>query len=204
MACNKLVFALLGLWSLSARAADPWCSPQGSRAFSFEWAPQDSAQPSLGSVHIKSTSTGKTIQVLDDVENYHANGDAFRYRDWNNDGCGDLLVVSSVAGIGNESNAIYLYNPKRRRFVLNKALSEIGGLDMDQRDKNCVTGFWKGGAANFYTSKHCWRNGKLVIRNEYTVGPLIDADGNLKCYRHVTTEYRGGKKKVKKSCTKEL
>lgn len=202
--CKKLLCALLSLWSASVWAADPWCSSRDTPAFSFEWAPKDKADPRLGSVTVKNSSSGQTLQFLDNVENYHDNSEAFRNTDLNNDGCGDLLVVSSVGGIGNESKTVFLYNPQSRRFVLHKVLSEIGGLEVDHRDKNCVTGSWKGGASSFGTVKHCWRGKKLVKQSEYSVKPRLGEDGNLQCYEHVATEYRAGKKNVKKSCTQEL
>lgn len=204
MVFQKVLVALMGLWSVSAWAADPWCSARENRVHSFAWTATDKAEPRLGTVHVKHVDSGKTVQVIPNVENYHDDSDAFRFTDFNNDRCPDLLVTSSVAGIGNESNTVFLYDRKRRKFVLSKTLSEIGGLNIDRRDKNCVTGFWKGGAADFYTSKHCWRNGRLVIKREYSVGPVVNADGEQQCYQHITTEYHGGKKKVKKRCTQEF
>lgn len=199
---HKLLFTLLGLWSTAVSAADPWCSARGNEVLSFEWTPTDAAEPRIGSVRVQHADSGKTVQVLKNVENYRDNSDSFRYQDLNNDGCRDLLVTSSVAGIGNESNTVFLYSPRTKRFVLSKALTDIGGLDVDRRDKNCVTGFWKGGAADFYTSRHCWRHGKLVIKSEYSVSPVVKAGRD--CYLHITTEYRDGKKRMKRSCTKEL
>lgn len=183
-------------------AADPWCTAQESEVLSFEWIPTDKAEPRIGDIRIQHVASGRTLQVIRNVENYSDDSNSFRYRDLNNDRCRDMLVTSSVGGIGNESMTVFLYDRRRKRFVLSKALSEIGGLDVDRLDKNCVTGFWKGGAADFYTSKHCWRDGKLVIKREYSVSPVVTA--GRQCYLHTTTEYHGGKKSVKKSCTKEL
>lgn len=170
---------------------------------SFEWEPKDKAEPQLGSVGIKNTASGKTVQVLDNVERYSADT-PFGTQDLNNDGCRDLVVTSSVAGIGNESKTVFLYSPKKRRFVLSDALSAIGGLEIDPRDKNCVTGSWKGGAADFYSAKHCWSKGKLMLRSEASVSPMLREDGGLNCYQHVNTEYRAGKKRTRKDCTGEF
>lgn len=200
----KCAIAMLCCSSLSAWAADPWCSPRGKPAFTFEWLAKGKANPDLGSVRIRDAA-GKTVQVLADVENYYRDSESFGTgTDFNNDGCADLTVTSSVAGIGNRSSTVFLYNPRTRRFEANEALSTIGGLALDPKDKNCVNGDWKGGAEDMYASRHCWKAGKLVLMSEYQVSPLYGPEGEFACYEHVETEYRGGKKREKKSCTKEF
>lgn len=42
------------------------------------------------------------------------------------------------------------------------------------------------------------------MQSEYQVTPLYNPEGEFACYEHVETEYRGGKKREKKSCTKEF
>lgn len=204
MLARQICLAMLTLWSLSARAADPWCSPHGRDVFSFAWTPVSKKDAQHGRVHITEAATGKTIQVLDDVENYYASDDAFGVGDLNHDGCPDLTIVSSVAAIGNESSTAYLYDSASRTFVLNAALSDIGGLSPDPRDGNCVLGSWKGGAEDFYGSRSCWVKGKLVLQSESSVTPLVGQDGQLKCYQHIETKYRAGKKTRRKTCTKQL
>ncbi|MBD8530533.1 hypothetical protein IFT83_11155 [Massilia sp. CFBP 13647] len=200
----KHAVAMLCCCSLSAWAAAPWCSPRGKPAFTFQWVARDKADPALGSVRIKDAA-GKTVQVLADVENYYADSKSFDTgTDFNNDGCADLVVTTSVAGIGNESLAVFLYNPRTKRFEANEALSNIGGLELDPKDRNCVTGGWKGGAEDMYSSRHCWKQGQLVMISEYKVSPLYGPEGEFTCYEHVETEYRGGEKREKKSCTKEF
>lgn len=201
----KFAVALLCCWCLSAAAADSWCRPGGASALRFEWVPGGGPEPGVGSVRIKDRS-GKTVQVLDGVENYYyRDSDAFRSSaDFNNDGCPDLAVTRSKAAIGNESATVFLYRPATKRFVLNKVLSGIGGLNVDGRDRNCVTGEWKGGAEDVYTTRHCWRKGKLVPTNEHSVSPLYNREGMLDCYEHVVTDYRGGRKRTRTSCTKEF
>ena len=201
MVWTKVSIAMLCCWPLFSWAADPWCS---SRALQLEWLPNNQAEPSVGSVQIKNPS-GKIVQVLGSLENYGENSESLRTsRDFNNDGCADLVVTSSVAAIGNESIKAFLYNPRTRRFDVSQALSGIGGLDIDPRDKNCVTGSWKGGAMDFYSARHCWRKGKLVMKSEHSVSPLYNDQGELQCYQNVITDYRGGKKRKRTSCTKEF
>jgi hypothetical protein len=66
----RLTIALLCCWAASVSAADPWCRPGGASALRFEWVPANKAEPKIGSVRIKDVS-GKTVQVLDAVENYY-------------------------------------------------------------------------------------------------------------------------------------
>ena len=201
---KSLPIALLCCWSVSAWAADPWCGTSGSPAYTFEWQPKNEAEPRLGSVRVRDAA-GRTVQVLDAIENYHASGDMLgTNRDFNGDRCPDLVVTNSVAGIGNESLSVFLYQPASRRFVFNEALSAIGGLDVDARDKRCVTGFWKGGAADVHTERHCWRKGKLVLVEAYDVSPRYNEAGELQCYEHETATYHGGRKRVRRECTKEF
>ena len=143
--------------------------------------------------------------MLDNLENYGRSSESLdASRDFNNDGCADLVVTSSIAGIGNESAKAFLYNPKTRRFEVSGALSNIGGLDLDPRDKNCVTSYWKGGAMDYYAARHCWNKGKLVMKSEHTVWPTYNGEGELQCFLHVKTDYRGGKKRERTICTKEF
>jgi len=198
------VLAMLCCCSLPAMAADPWCSVRDKPALTFAWQPANKAEPSVGRVFVKDAS-GKTVQVLDKLENYDGSSESLRTgTDFNNDGCPDLVVTNSVAGIGNETLSVFLYQPGKRQFVLNQALSEIGGLQLDSDDKNCVTGSWKGGAVDMYTARHCWNKGKLVIRGEYQVSARYKEDGEVQCYQHVETEYRNGRKRTKTSCTQEF
>lgn len=196
--------AMLCCCALPAMAADPWCSARDKPALTFVWQPANKAEPSVGRVLVKDAS-GKTVQVLDKLENYFASSESLRSgTDFNNDGCRDLVVTNSVAGIGNESSSVFLYQPTTKRFVLSEALSEIGGLELDRDDKNCVTSFWKGGAADMYFARHCWNNGKLLIQRESQVSPRYKEDGEVQCYEHVETTYRGGKKRTKTDCTQEF
>ncbi|KQQ96922.1 FG-GAP repeat protein [Massilia sp. Leaf139] len=206
MLWTKYTLALLCCASLPAWAADPWCSARGKPALTFEWVPKDQADPKLGSVRIKDVS-GKTVQVIDEMENYYgdseSDSESFDTRtDFNNDGCPDLVVTGSIAGIGNESQVVFLYERRTRRFAANEALSNIGGLELDPKDRNCVGGSWKSGADSVYTSRHCWKNGKLVMTNEYRMSPRLSPAGEFACYEHVETEYRDGRKRTKTSCTK--
>lgn len=187
---------------MSAWAADPWCSSRGTPALQFEWVPKNTAEPSIGSVQIKAAS-GVVVQVIDNVENYRENSESLDTgRDWNNDGCADLVVTRSVGGSGNESVDAFLYNPKIKQFELNKALSDLGSPELDPNDRNCLTSSWKGGHSIFYGGRHCWSKGKLVMKSKYSVGP-VDKNGEFHCYRHVTIDYRGGKKRKRTKCTKE-
>lgn len=195
--------AILCCWSLPAWAADPWCSPGGASALRFEWLPKDTSNPSIGSVRIKDAS-GKTVQMLNNVTNDYGNSESLRNRDFNNDGCPDLVVTADMAAIGNESVEAFLYDPRKKRFELNKALSGLGGLDLDPDDKNCVTSSWKGGAQDIYWAQHCWNKGKLVIQREYDVSPMYNTEGEFQCYQHITTDYRSGKKRERTDCTKEF
>lgn len=203
MPWKTISVALLCCWSLCAGAA-PACAPGGKPAYTFEWVPKDEAHASLGSVRIRDAA-GLVVQVLDEVENYREHTESLdTASDFNNDGCPDLAVTSHVAGIGNTSVTVFLYDRKTRRFEPSEALSAIGGLNLDARDKNCVTGEWKGGAADVHTERHCWRNGRLVRQTEYSVAPFHDAQGRFRCYRHVETVYRGGKKRQRSWCTKSF
>lgn len=204
MAWKKWPAAMLCCLATQAWAADPRCRAGAVPAFTFEWVARDKAEPSVGSVRVRDAA-GKVVQVLDGLENYGADSDALGTgRDFNNDGCPDLVVTASVAAIGNESAAAFLYNPATRRFERNQALSDIGGLDLDPRDPNCVTGFWKGGADDMVSSRYCWRKGKLVMESQSGVSPRYDGEGTFQCYEHVETIYRGGKKRTHTDCTKDF
>lgn len=67
-----------------------------------------------------------------------------------------------------------------------------------------MTGYWKGGAEDMHSERHCWSKGKLVLKSEYEVSPLYNGEGEFQCYQHVETAYRGGKKHTRTSCTKEF
>lgn len=204
MAWTRWSLTLLCCCAAHAWAGDAWCRAGGTPALTFEWVPKDKAEPSVGSVRVKDAS-GKVVQVLDGLENYyHDTGALGTDVDFNNDGCPDLKVTNSVAGIGNESLSVFLYNRATRRFEPNQALSEIGGLDIDSRNRNCVTGFWKGGAADVHSERHCWHKGKLVKDQEWDVSPRYNGEGEFQCYQHDETTYRGGKKHTHTDCTKEF
>ena len=203
MTWTKLSIAMLCCWSMSAWAADPWCNARDSPAYQFEWLPKNRTEESIGSVLIKDAS-GKIVQVLDNVENYHHVSESLNTgSDFNNDGCADLVVTSSIAPTGNESRMAFLYNPTTRRFELSKTLSDLVGLELDTRDKNCVTSFAKGGAMDFYAAQHCWSKDKLGMKSEETVWPTYNDEGELECYYHTKISYRGGKKRVRTKCTKQ-
>lgn len=196
--------ALLCCCPLSAWAAAPACGPEARDGFTFEWVPKDPSDPTVGSVRIKAAS-GQVVQVLDGLNNYWHDSDGLRTgRDYNNDGCPDLVVTDSMAAIGNESVAAFLYDPATGRFAYSEPLSVIGGLDLDPRDRNCVTGSWKGGAEDVFTDKHCWIKGKLVLKEEYSVSPLYNAEGEFQCYEHVRTVYRDGRKRIRRDCTRKF
>lgn len=204
MAWTRYALVFLCCAPLPAMAADPWCSVRGKPALTFAWQPANQAEPSVGRVLVRDAA-GKTVQVLDKLENYGGSSDSLRTEaDFNNDGCRDLVVTNSVAGIGNETISVFLYQPGKRRFVLNEALSEIGGLELASDDRNCVTGSWKGGAMDMYTSRQCWVKGRLVMKSEYQVSARYKEDGEVQCYEHVETAYRGGRKHTKTSCTQEF
>ena len=194
---------LLSLCSASSFAADKWCSAKGRDLWRFTWVANGATEPNVGSILVKD-ATGKTIQVLKNVGNYREDENAVGVHDFNNDGCGDLIITTDIAGIGNESNEVFLYQRATRRFVAHEALSGIGGVYIDTEDKNCVLGSWKNGAEHVYTSRHCWRKGKLELKSEYEVKPLINGAGELKCYKETKTSYRGGRKSVRTSCTDKL
>lgn len=200
----RVSIALLCCWAGSASAADPWCRPGGAAALRFAWVPASKADPSRGSVRIEDAA-GKTVQVLDKLYNDSGSSESFSTRrDFNNDGCPDLVVTSDVAAIGNESATVFLYQPGARRFEPSQALSNIGGLDLDPRDRNCVTGFWKGGDRDIRTETHCWRKGKLVLMREYSVYPVYNRENEMQCFLHIETEYRGGKKHTRERCSQEF
>ena len=200
---GPIIFALFCSPAL-ASTGDPWCSPaKEPHAYSFAWQPDRNASSGPGSVRV-SNAAGRTVQILANVEHDAGSQAPSKIHDYNNDGCDDLAIVSDVAAIGNESKTVFLYDRQRKRFVRSNILSEIGGLELDPRHRNCVTGFWKGGAMDFSTSRHCWKNGKLLIEKAYEVSAVGDEDGKHRCYLHVNTTYRGGKKRVTKRCTQAL
>jgi len=202
----RLVLFLTVFLSCSpfARAADPWCGPHPEEVLRFKWLPKDGAEPQLGSVQIEDVKNGKIMQVIENLENYRGDSESLSARDFNNDGCGDLVVTSAIAAIGNESSSVFLYDRSSRRFVFNQALSDIGGLDIDPRNRNCVTSSWKGGAENMYSAVHCWQKGKLVLQSESSLALLVDEDGNVACYEKIDTTYVNGRKKIRKRCTKTI
>lgn len=204
---RTLFIILPGLASVPAWSADRQCHPNAKAMFTFTWRPQSAAEPKTGSLRIEAHA-GRTVQVLENLEYYYGDSDSADVmvdtRDFNNDGCGDLVIASSIAGIGNTSNTVFLYEPARRRFVANDALSAIMGRDIDPRDKRCVTSFGKGGAADMHTDRYCWSRGRLVLTEQYSISPRIDSDGAFTCYLHTTTTYRHGKKKTRTRCTQDL
>ncbi len=186
---------------LAASAGAPACPAR----YTFAWVPKGAQAPTSGSVRIADARTGRTVQVLDGVENYQGDENGLGTPDLSNDGCPDLVVSTDVAPIGNRSNAVYLYDRARGRFVFDAALSGIPDLAVDSRDPNCVTGDWKGGADDAGGERHCWRKGRLVKTNEYSVKPLYDKEtGEFSCYEHVETTYAGGRKRVRRDCTKRF
>jgi hypothetical protein len=198
-----MLLTVLASCSPSARAEDPWCGKHPEKVLRFKWLPKGGAEAQVGSVQIEDIKTGKIIQVLENVENYRASSESLSSRDFNNDGCGDLVVISAMAAIGNENSSVFLYDRASRRFVFNEVLSDIGGIDIDPRNPNCVTSSWKGGAENMYASTHCWRKGRLVLQSEFSLTPLVDEEGNFTCYEQIDTTYVRGRKKIRKRCTKE-
>ena len=204
---RTIFITLLGLASAPAWSAGNQCSLDAKAIFTFTWIPQTAAEPKVGSIRITDRAR-RTVQVLDNLEHYYGDteavGDHMDTRDFNNDGCGDLVFANSVAGIGNISSTAFLYDPARRRFVKHKLLSEVMGLDIDPRDKRCVAGFGKGGASDFHTQRYCWSKGRLVLKEEYSVSPRVNLEGEPTCYLHTTITYRHGKKKTRTRCTKDL
>lgn len=169
--------------------------------FAFAWIPQMAAADThLGSIRITDRS-GRTVQVLDNQTLYYgdndAAGDLMDTRDFNNDGCGDLVFASQVAAIGNTIDTAFLYETASKRFVENESLSGIMGLDMDESDKGCVTGFGKSGAADIHSERFCWSEGKLVLKEESSVYQAVNLEGEPTCIVHTTTTYRHGKKKTR-------
>ncbi len=211
---KSLIVSLACLAPMATWAAGSACDAP----LAFRWVPEDAAAPSAGSVHVVDARSGharsgrarsgharlrRRVQVLDGLQNYQGDDNGLLARDLNNDGCPDLIVTTDVAPIGNTSSAVYLYDRVRRRLVFSEALSAIGNIAVDSRDPNCVTGDWKGGADNVGGERHCWRKGKLVKTNEYSVRALYDTEtGEISCYEHVETTYAGGRKRVHKDCTK--
>lgn len=204
MALKKLMMAVFCSSSLSAWAANPQCSAGKKTEFKFEWQPEVSLQARAGRVLVKDTA-GKIVQTLEGLENFRETSESLGTgRDFNNDGCPDLVVTSGLSGIGNETVTVFLYNPRTRRFEKSKRLSNLGGLDVDPRDKNCVTGSWKTGADSFHFERHCWLKGRLVLMSEEKDSAVLDSAGRLQCYRHVQSDYRDGKKRTRTNCTKEM
>lgn len=192
----RLIIVLTALSSCPpyAWAADPWCGPRREEVLRFKWLPKVGVESPVGKVQIEEIKKGKIIQELDNVENYRADSESLYTRDFNNDGCDDLVVTSAMSAMGNETSSVFLYDRTRRRFVFNKELSEIGGIDIDPRVPNCVTSSWKGGADDRYAATHCWRKGKLVLESEYSLTTLVDEEGNVACYEQIDTTYVRGKK----------
>jgi len=203
--CGVPVAALLCGVPLAAWAAGPACGAP----VRFTWVPvageQAQPEPRTGRVDIVDVRSGRVVQAIDSVANYYgddADG-SLGAVDLNNDGCPDLVVTSDVAPIGNRSVTVYLYDRMRHRFVYSEALSAIGDPSVDDRDRNCVTGSWKGGAENVYSSRHCWRGGRLVLVSDYSLTPLIDRKtGEFACYEQIETTYVGKRKRVRRTCTK--
>lgn len=198
---------LLCLASAPAWCAGKECSLDANTMFTFTWVPQTANDTHEGSVRI-TNHAGQTVQVLDNQTYYYGDDVAFNESidtsDFNNDGCGDLVFTSDIASIGNIIYSAFLYDPARKRFVNNEPLSGIMGLEIDQRDKGCVTGYGKGGADYFSSERHCWSKGELVLKEENSVYPVYNKKGALTCYVHATTTYLHGKKKTKTNCTKTL
>jgi hypothetical protein len=204
---RTMFIIVLGLASAPAWSAGRQCDPDAKAMFTFTWIPQTAAEPKLGSIRITDRA-GRTVQVLDNLEYYYGDsettGDLMDTRDFNNDGCGDLVFANSVAGIGNTSSTAFLYEPVSRRFVEHQSMSEIMGLDIDPLDKRCVTGFGKGGAADFHSAQYCWSKGRLLWKRESSVSPRVNLEGEPTCYMHTTTTYHHGEKKTRQKCTKDL
>jgi hypothetical protein len=197
---RRLLFALCCGVPCAGWAAGASCGA----SVRFAWVPAAAGAQS-GRVDVVDVRSGRTVQRIDAGENYYA-GDpdgGLAAQDLNNDGCADLVVTNGVAPIGNRSVTVYLYDRARHRFVANDALSAIGDPSVDDLDRNCVTGSWKGGAEDVYSSRHCWRGGRLVLVSEYSLSPLYDKEtGEFACYEQVETTYVGKKKRVRRTCTK--
>jgi hypothetical protein len=198
---KKAILLLVCLVPVAALAAGRGCGAQ----VAFRWVPKDADAPSAGSVRVVDVRSARTVQVLDGVTNHYGDDGGLFAQDLNNDGCPDLVVTSDVAPIGNTSSTVYLYDRVRGRFVFDEALSAIGNIGVDGRDPNCVTGDWKGGAEDVGGERYCWRKGRLVKTSEYSVRPLYDREtGAFSCYEHIDTTYAGGRKRVRRHCTKRF
>ena len=196
-----LCIALLSALPCAGRAAGASCGAPER----FAWVAADAAGARSGRLDVVELRSGRTVQRIEVPENYFA-GQAdggVESLDLNNDGCADLIVTRDMAAIGNRMVTVYLYDRARRRFVPNKALSDIGDPTLDERDPNCVIGLWRGGAEDFYSSRHCWRGGRLVLVSDYSQTPLYDkASNEFACYEVVETTYTGKRKHERRRCTK--
>lgn len=199
----SFLLALL-LLAAPAWAADPWCETGGRSGLRLEWLPLDEADPHLGSLSVRDAADGRIVQVLEGLENYSGSLDAVEIADMDNDGCPDLAVLAQVAAIGNRSRAFFLYDRSRRRFAWSGELSGIGGLEVDPTDRNCLIAQWKGGAATIHTARYCWEGGRLALRHEYSVSPMVDEAGEMACYQHVESFHEAGGTRTETSCTAEF
>jgi len=202
---RQAVAALAWLMPAAAAVAAPAAGAACGVPVRFAWVPADAADPHVGRVDVIEARGGRVVQTIGGVENYYGDAEdgALAAQDLNNDGCPDLVVTSSVAAIGNRSATVYLYDRGRRRFVYHEGLSTIGDPTVDDRDPNCVTTSWKGGAEDSYSGRHCWRGGRLVLVSDYSLSPLYDKEtGEFACYEQVETTYVGKRKRVRRKCTK--
>ena len=109
-------------------------------------------------------------------------------------------VAALAAGRGGGAQVAFRWVPKGA-----DAPSAIGSIGVDGRDPDCVTGDWKGGAEDVGGERDCWRKGRLVKTGAYSVRPLYDREtGEFSCYEHVDTTYAGGRKRVRRNCTKRF
>ena len=68
--------------------------------------------------------------------------------DCNFDGYKDLMIYSHDGGAGpNSGYDFYLYNPSKKRFQFNEALSNLSQTEVDSKNKT-ITSSWRGGAAS--------------------------------------------------------
>lgn len=197
---------LLCLSSAPAWSSGSECSLDANTLFTFTWVPQTGDDPHVGSIRI-TDHAGRTVQVLDNQTYYYGDDHPagnMDTRDFNNDGCGDLVFANDIAPIGNTTYSAFVYEAARRRFVENESLSGVPGLELDEHDKNCVTGYWKGGAMEFISERSCWSKGELVLEEENSVYPKINTQGEPTCFVKTTTTYLHGRKNTTTKCTKKL
>lgn len=112
------------------------------------------------------------------------------FPDLNFDGYKDLTVLEWAGATGNSGGVVWIFNPARRQFVYNRALSDEPNVEPDA-ERKVLTTFWTGGHSGMICGGTAikWINGRPVTIESVDQ----DYDRARNAYVKNVHERRGGR-----------